>query len=133
MCVKTPIRLSWIVLCVFSQANSHDHHALKPLLEDFVRDASLYCCYSSDKKSGFKCTLLSNLCLSLTSDVEPRTELVSKHCTVCAMPRKLESSDWHPSKRGDVRTFLCSVTSIRAQNTWVLLKDIEIQNRLLSL
>lgn len=91
---------------MFSQANSHDHHTLKPLLGGFVKDASLYCCYSSDKKCGFKCTLLSKLYLSLTSDVEPRRQSVSKHCTVCAMPRKLESSDWHPSKRGDLKTLL---------------------------
>lgn len=61
---------------MFSQDNSHDHHALKPLLGGFVRDVSLYCCYSSDKKSGFKCTLLWKLCLSLTSDVELHRELI---------------------------------------------------------
>lgn len=91
---------------MFSQANSHDHCALKPLLRAFVKDASLYCCYSSDKRSGFKCTLLSKLCLSLTSGVGPRRELVSKHCTMCAVPGKLGSSDWHPSKRGDLKTLL---------------------------
>lgn len=85
---------------MFSQANSRDHCALKPLLEAFVKNASLYRRYSSDKRSGFKCTLLSKLCLSLTLGVGSGRELVSK---LCAMPGTLERVLTDFLLRGDLK------------------------------